>query len=169
MKPLDVDEEPVWRDLARFFVVAPRLLDDDLQRGAGLSLSEYTVLMNLSEAPDSRLRISELAGRAYLSGSRMTRLVDQLASNGYVEKSRSSADRRGIDVTLTECGSYRLSSAYPTHLASVRRRIMDQIDRAALGDFGRAIAAVVESFEDEDAIRDAGESGGESTRTGLSG
>lgn len=152
VKPLDREEEPVWRDLARFFVVAPRLLDEDLQRGAGLSLSEYTALMNLSEVPGAQLRVSELAIRAYLSGSRMTRLVDQMVVAGYVEKSRSPVDRRAIDVTLTADGLQRLTDAYPTHVASVRRRIMDHIDRSALPDLGRALGAVVDSFELEELI-----------------
>jgi DNA-binding MarR family transcriptional regulator len=146
VKPLDPDEESVWRDLARFFVIAPRLLDDDLQRKAGLSLSEYTVLMNLSEAPGSRLRITELANRAYLSGSRMTRLVDQLISHGLVEKGRSPDDGRGTDVTLTDRGQRVLVDAYPTHLVSVRERIMNHVDRKSLPAFGIAMAAIVQSF-----------------------
>ena len=59
--------------------MAPRLLDEDLQRDAHMSLSEYTALVHLSEAPDSVLRVAQLADLSYLSGSRMTRLVDQLA------------------------------------------------------------------------------------------
>ena len=58
LRPLDPLEEAVWRDLAKFFLIAPRLLDEDLQRGADISLSEYTTLMSLSEAPDHRLRIT---------------------------------------------------------------------------------------------------------------
>src|SRR5271154_4446409 len=100
LTPLDAIEEPTWRALARFFVVAPRLLDEDLQRGAHMSLSAYTILMHLSEAPDKTLRITELANRAYLSGSRTTRLVDELISAGYANKQRSAADGRGFDVTL---------------------------------------------------------------------
>ena len=101
LRPLDPAEEAAWRDLAKFFLTAPRLLDEDLQRGADISLSEYTTLMSLSEAPDHRLRITELANRVYLSGSRTTRLVDELAASGLIRKTRSPADARGINVTLT--------------------------------------------------------------------
>src|ERR1700730_9757205 len=85
IEPLNESEEFAWRALTRVIVVAPRLLDEDLQRGAHMTLSEYTVLVHLSEAPDS-LRVAELAERAYLSGSRITRLVDKLALEGLVEK-----------------------------------------------------------------------------------
>lgn len=146
VKPLDPEEERLWRDLARFFVLAPRLLDDDLQRNAGLSLSEYSVLMNLSESPGARLRITELANRAYLSGSRMTRLVDQLSSQGLVEKCRSAVDGRGTDVILTERGLRTLVAAYPTHLGSVRERIMKHVDRDSLPAFGNAMAAITRSL-----------------------
>ena len=92
--------------LTRVIVVAPRLLDEDLQHDAQMSLSEYTVLVHLSEAPDSMLRVAQLADLAYLSGSRMTRLVDQLARDGLVEKERSEHDRqrdRGPDHQRGTC------------------------------------------------------------------
>jgi len=142
VEPLNKSEEFAWRALTRFIVIAPRLLDDDLQRGAGISLSEYTVLMHLSETPEWRLRVIELASRAYLSGSRMTRLVDKLAADGLVKRCRATEDRRGIEVVLTPRGLSRLVEAYPTHLKSVRTRIIDHLDPSSLDLFGSVIAAV---------------------------
>ena len=103
-RALDPMEEAAWRDLARFFRIAPRLLDEDLQRGADISLTEYTTLMSLSEAPGRRLRMTELSNHVYLSGSRTTRLVNELAASGLIRKTRSTADARGIDVSLTATG-----------------------------------------------------------------
>jgi DNA-binding MarR family transcriptional regulator len=145
-RPLDPMEEAVWRDLAKFFLIAPRLLDEDLQRGADISLSEYTTLMSLSEAPDHRLRITELANRVYLSGSRTTRLVDELAASGLIRKTRSPADARGIDVSLTATGLARLQAAYPAHLASVRNRVLDHVDRDALPCFGEALTSIARAL-----------------------
>ena len=110
-----------------------------------MSLSEYTALVHLSEAPDSVLRVAQLADLSYLSGSRMTRLVDQLAIEGLVEKERSENDRRGIEVRITEKGLDRLTSAYPAHLRSVRSRIIDHLDPSNLASFGRMLAAVPDS------------------------
>jgi DNA-binding MarR family transcriptional regulator len=146
-QPLDAVEEPAWRDLARFFVVAPRLLDEDLQRGANMSLSTYSALSHLSEAPDQTLRIAELANRAYLSGSRTTRLVDELATNGLVTKQRSATDARGVDVTLTAKGLASLQSAYPVHLRSVRSHVLDHIDRSALPGFAETVRAIAKGLE----------------------
>jgi DNA-binding MarR family transcriptional regulator len=142
MEPLNECEEFAWRALSRVIVVAPRLLDDDLQRDAQIGLSEYTVLVHLSEAPDSMLRVAQLADLAYLSGSRVTRLVDQLAREGLVEKERSERDRRGIEVRITKRGLARLKSAYPAHLSSVRSRIIDHLDPSKLAVFGRMLAGV---------------------------
>jgi DNA-binding MarR family transcriptional regulator len=137
----------VWRDLARFFVVAPRALDEDLQRGANMSLSAYSALSHLSEAPERTLRITELANRAYLSGSRTTRLVDELVADGLVIKRRCAQDRRGVDVMLTDQGLESLQRAYPVHLRSVRSRVVDHIARSALPGFAETIRAIAEAVE----------------------
>jgi DNA-binding MarR family transcriptional regulator len=145
-RPLDAVEEPTWRALARFFVVAPRLLDEDLQRGAHMSLSAYTILLHLSEAPGRALRMTELANRAYLSGSRTTRLADELIADGLVAKERNAADGRGFDVTLTDEGLAALQRAYPVHLRSVRARVLDHVDRSTLPSFAKAVSAIAESL-----------------------
>jgi DNA-binding MarR family transcriptional regulator len=147
LTPLDATEESAWRALARFFVVAPRLLDEDLQRGAHISLSAYTVLLHLSEAPGRALRMTELANRAYLSGSRTTRLVDELIADGLVAKERNAADGRGFDVTLTDGGLAALQRAYPVHLRSVRARVLDHVDRSILPCFAEAMSAIAESLK----------------------
>ena len=147
LTPLDSVEEPTWRALARFFVAAPRLLDEDLQRGAHLSLSAYSVLLHLSEAPGRALRITELANRAYLSGSRTSRLVDELIASQLVTKERNADDGRGFDVTLTEEGLAALQRAYPVHLRSVRTRVLDHVDRSTLPCFAKAMIAIADSLE----------------------
>jgi DNA-binding MarR family transcriptional regulator len=150
LRPLDATEERAWRALARFFVIAPRLLDEDLQRGAHMSLSAYTILLHLSEAPGRTLRITELANRAYLSGSRTTRLVDELIAGRLVTKQRNAADGRGFDVTLTEGGLATLQRAYPVHLRSVRARVLDHVDKSALPCFTEVVASIAGALQSPD-------------------
>jgi DNA-binding MarR family transcriptional regulator len=147
LTPLDAIEEPTWRALARFFVAAPRVLDEDLQRGAHISLSAYSILLHLSEAPGRTLRMTELANRAYLSGSRTTRLVDELIADQLVTKQRNATDGRGFDVTLTEEGLAALRRAYPVHLRSVRTRVLNHVDRSTLPCFSKAVIAIAQSLE----------------------
>jgi DNA-binding MarR family transcriptional regulator len=151
--PLRPKEERVWKDIARFLAVASRLLDDDLQKGANISLSEYAVLLHLSEAETGQLRVRELADLADLSESRTTRLIEDLAKEGFVVKNRNQEDGRGIDVRITEAGVNRLRDAYPIHLASVRRRILNQVDPNALSRFGVVMAAIVEGIDEAPAGR----------------
>jgi len=148
-RPLRGREERVWRDVARFLAVAPRLLDEDLQRGADISLSEYAVLVHLSEAEAAQLRVSEIADLADLSGSHMTRIIGDLARGGFVVKTRNPEDGRGIDVRITNAGLDRLRDAYPIHLASVRNRIMNQVDPKDLSCFGDVLASIVAGLEKE--------------------
>jgi DNA-binding MarR family transcriptional regulator len=144
---LKAREERVWRDVTRFLSVAPRLLDEDLRKGANISLSEYAALLHLSEADAGHLRLRELADLAELSGSHMTRIIGDLTKDGYVEKSRNPEDGRGIDVQITKAGLKRLRDAYPVHLASVRSRIMNQVEPRELSCFGDVMAAIVNGIE----------------------
>ena len=146
-EPLKSREERVWRDVARFLSVAPRLLDQDLQRDAKISLSEYAVLLHLSEAETGQLRVSELADLADISGSHTTRIIGDLARGGFVVKNRNPEDGRGIDVQITEAGLNRLRDAYPVHLASVRSRIMNRVEPKSLSCFGDVMAAIVRGLE----------------------
>jgi DNA-binding MarR family transcriptional regulator len=148
VEPLSPTEDALWRALMRIVKVIPRHLDSDLIRGAGLTASEYTTIMHLSEAPNRELRMADLANATDLSASRMTRLVDDLQSRGLVTKTTSSSDGRGNVAKLTPRGMAKLKSAWPVHLASVRRRFLDCIDAAAVEGVATALAEVAVHLDD---------------------
>src|SRR5881394_740056 len=125
--PLSAGEEAFLRAWSRAALAVPRALDADLQVGQGMALSEYTALMHLSEAPGRTLRMSDLASACALSLSGMSRIVGRLEAQGLVERQRSSCDGRGWNAVLTDAGLDRLRRAWPTHLASVRRHVMDHL------------------------------------------
>jgi DNA-binding MarR family transcriptional regulator len=151
VEPLSPTEEELWRAVMRIVKVLPRHLDIDLIRGAGLTASEYTTIMHLSEGPNRELRMADLASATDLSASRMTRLVDDLQSRGLVTKTASSSDARGNIARLTPRGMAKLRSAWPIHLASVRRRFFDCIDVAAVEGVGKALAEVAVHLEEASA------------------
>jgi DNA-binding MarR family transcriptional regulator len=128
--------------------VLPRHLETDLMRGAGMTSSEYTTLMCLSEAPNRELRMTDLARTTGLSASRTTRLVDDLQSRGLVTKVASSSDGRGNVARLTPRGMTKLKAAWPVHLASVRSRFFDHVDPAAVEQLGDALSAAADRLED---------------------
>jgi DNA-binding MarR family transcriptional regulator len=135
--PLTAEEEAAWRALARAVLVIPRLLDADMFESQGLSITEYNVLMNLSEAPKRSLRMSELANYVAITDSGLTRVLDRLSRRGLVERVRAQEDGRGQIAVLTRTGLTRLKQAWPSHLATVRHHIMDhlqELDLVALAD-----------------------------------
>ncbi|WP_405885312.1 MarR family winged helix-turn-helix transcriptional regulator [Streptomyces sp. NBC_01136] len=143
-EPLSCEEERLWRSLQRLLVALPRALDEDLLRCTGLSLTQYIVLMHLSEVAGNQLRMTDLAAATALSASRITRVVEDLQADDLVVKRRHATDARGYVAVITEEGRRRLRGAYPAHLVSARRRVMDQLDPAIVGP----LAAQVESVAD---------------------
>jgi DNA-binding MarR family transcriptional regulator len=140
--PLSADEELAWRALARAVLVIPRVLDSELLQAQRLSLTEYSVLMNLSEQPDRSLRMSELANVVSISISGLTRVVDRLSREGLIERVRAETDRRGQLAVLTPAGLARLERAYVTHLAGVREHVMDHLANLDLVALAEALSGV---------------------------
>jgi DNA-binding MarR family transcriptional regulator len=104
-----------------------RALDAELEREHGLPLTSYDVLIQLSLAPDRRLRMSELADAIVLSRSGLTRLVDRLERGGLVERERGEADSRQVYARLTDRGFEVLEEATPTHIAGIKERFLDRL------------------------------------------
>lgn len=106
-------------------------LDRELRAQHTLSLGDYDVLVHLSEAPERCLRMSELADRLLLSRSGLTRRLDGLVREGWVARKACPDDRRGSLAQLTDLGFEVLQLAAVTHVAGVRRYLVD-----ALGPVG---------------------------------
>lgn len=149
LEPLTATEEAFWRALMRIVLTLPRHLHSDMVRATGLSSSEYTVIMNLSEAPNRQLRMADLANATGLSASRTTRVVDDLQKHGLVTRRTSSTDGRSSLAELTAQGLTKLKSAWPSHLSSVRSRVLDHVDPRTLAKAAQALAAVATRLEDD--------------------
>jgi DNA-binding MarR family transcriptional regulator len=144
-RPLTAEEEAVARALGRLIVVLPRALDADLERDQRMSLSEYTALRHLSESPGRRMRMSELAAACDMSLSGMTRLAGKLESLGFLTRVRCERDARGLEAVLTDAGLARLVEAWPDHLASVRRHVVDHLSGLDMCKLAAALDAIVRS------------------------
>jgi DNA-binding MarR family transcriptional regulator len=145
---LDADEMRAWRAYVETVGHVTTELERDLAP-TGLTLGDYQVLVYLSESTDRRMRMCDLAGLLQLSPSGMTRRIDGLVKAGWVTRAPSPEDRRVMHAELTAAGFETLVAAAPIHLESVRRVVIDQLDREHL-------AALAESFETiHDALRPA--------------
>src|SRR5213594_4451309 len=103
-----------WRSLLRAHATLMRRLDTDLEGETGLALADFDVLAQLAEA-HGELRMTELADRALISRSGMTRRVARLVDEGLVRREQASTDARGVIVALTEAGIARLAETAPVH------------------------------------------------------
>jgi len=145
--PLNRNEERFWRALMRVMVALPKALDEDLLKATGLTMTEYAVLVHLSEAEEREMRMTDLAAGTALSVSRISRVVNAMQARGWVEKRRDTHDARGSMASLTTEGRRRLESAYPTNLASARRRVVDHLDKTTLSSLAQQLETVAAQLD----------------------
>ena len=129
---LTAEQQAFLQALARVAIYLPRNFDADLGRAEGFPMSEYSVLMDLSEAPGSRLRMGDLAAQTALSPGAVTRVVKVLEAKGLAKRQTSADDGRGQDAVLTELGRLRLDKIRPAHVAGARLRVFDKVAGADL-------------------------------------
>src|SRR3954451_6797451 len=130
-KWLNPAEQTAWRN----FITATGPLIDALEHDLsphGLTLGDYEVLVQLSEADHRRMRMCDLAGALRLSPSGLTRRLDGLVRHGLVERKAATDDRRVMHAHLTDAGNELLQRAAPDHVASVRRHLLDPLDAAQI-------------------------------------
>jgi DNA-binding MarR family transcriptional regulator len=139
---LDDLEMHAWRSLLRAHSRLIGRLDAELQGSQGISVTDYGVLVQLSEADEGRMRMSELAQVLLLSPSGLTRRLDGLVAAGLVERHRCPTDRRGAYAVLTPAGRARLDAAAPDHVDQVRRHFVDRLSRRQLAALAEALDKV---------------------------
>ena len=135
-------EESAWR---KYIVASRRLLealDDDLSAN-GLTLSDYEILVHLSDAEDRRLRMSDLAEKTILSRSRLSHRIKYMEGKGWVERQKCASDKRGTWAVMTTKGWNSIVKAAPDHVESIRNRFIDQISKADHGN----VATIFEKVE----------------------
>jgi DNA-binding MarR family transcriptional regulator len=135
--PFTDEQLAAWRGTLQVHARVTQALDAQMRAEHGLSVSSYEVLLFLAEAPDRRLRMSEIAERVLLSRSGLTRLVDRLVALGFVTRCAVEGDGRGAFAELTDAGLEAFRVAQRTHRAGVRAFFLDRLsdeDTVALGD-----------------------------------
>ena len=141
---LSDDEQASWRAWIAASLLLPDRLSRDLQEQSGISLPDYEILVYLSEAPERRLRMSELASRTLSSRSRLSHQVDRLTDAGLVDRQPCSDDRRGYFAVLTPAGWDFLVETAPLHVESVRENLVDVLTPKEFAEFGRLCAKIAE-------------------------
>ncbi|WP_420819198.1 MarR family winged helix-turn-helix transcriptional regulator [Nonomuraea lactucae] len=144
---LDADEQRTWRNFVAATQHVYGALDRQLQRDAGMPHTYYMILVTLSETPGRRMRMSELAGRAQCSQSRLSHAVARLEERGWVRREPCPDDRRGSFAVLTEAGFDALAAAAPGHVEEVRRSLFDVLSPEQVRALNEICAAVRNTLE----------------------
>jgi DNA-binding MarR family transcriptional regulator len=134
-------EMAAWRSFIESHDDLMTAIESDLAP-TGLTLGDYQVLVYLTEAESEQLRMCDLADMLQLSPSGLTRRLDGLVRAGWVERRSSEVDRRVMLAGLTEAGRRRLAESAPTHVASVRDRMIDLLDDDDLAAVARVFRKI---------------------------
>jgi DNA-binding MarR family transcriptional regulator len=143
----DVDDgDPVaaWRAVLLAQSRALRAIERDMEAAGAISLGWYDVLLELDAAPERRLRMQDLAARAVLSRTRVSRIVAELEATGYVERRPDPDDGRAALATITAEGRAARRRAAPTYLAAIDEHFTRHLAPGA----GRAVAAALQPVID---------------------
>lgn len=128
---------PAWSGFLRTHATVTRRLSAALEEQHGLTINEYEVLLCLALTPE-HLQLSDLAGRAHLSPSGLTGMVNRLARRGLVRRCTSADDARAGYLELTAEGRDLFDRASRDHVARVRSGFLDRFSPAEqrlLGEF----------------------------------
>jgi DNA-binding MarR family transcriptional regulator len=122
---LNAGEQRAWRAWLDAHAALSARLNKELQANSGLSLSDYDVLVHLTDVPERRLRSFELGDSLQWEKSRVSRQVARMAERGLVAKEEVPEDGRGAYVVLTPAGRKAIEEAAPAHVELVRRLLFD--------------------------------------------
>jgi DNA-binding MarR family transcriptional regulator len=144
---LNPAEMKAWR---RYIIASRRLLDAldyDLDHHE-LSMADYEVLAQLSDAPDRKMRMSELADMAMLSRSRLSHRIKVMEKAGWVKREACPVDKRGYFAVMTAKGWKAIVAAAPDHVHSVRSRFIDHLTKEDQKTLAEIFERVTDSLKE---------------------
>lgn len=141
---LTQDEQRSWRAWLAASLLLNDRLNRDMQDQHDLTMADYEILVRLSEIPERRMRMSDLAEVTLSSRSRLSHQIDRMMKSGLVDRQQCSDDRRGAFAVLTDHGWTTLVAAAPDHVGSVRAHLVDQLSATEFAALGTACNKVAQ-------------------------
>lgn len=145
---LSEDEQRSWRAWLNATLLLNAQLNHDLQQAHDLTLADYEILVHLSESPDRRVRMSDLADRVNSSRSRLSHQIDRMERASLVERQQCDVDKRGAFAVLTDHGWDVLVSAAPDHVESVRRNLLDALTEEEFAALGASCQRIADRLQE---------------------
>jgi len=140
---LSDEEQQAWRATVHLSQLLLRQLDRDLNVH-GLSGHDYEILVNLSEAPDNRLRMTDLADATSQSRSRLSHQISRMEARDLVRREECEGDKRGTFAVLTRGGMETIEQVAPDHVDNVRRHFIDLLRPRQLDEVRDAFQPIVD-------------------------
>jgi DNA-binding MarR family transcriptional regulator len=143
---LEATEQASWRAYLDMNAKLSARLNREMQEQSGISIADFSVLVQLSEHLDARMRVLELARALGWEKSRLSHQLTRMQQRGLIERSFCSEDRRGAFIVLTDQGRETVERAAPQHVESVRRYVFDELTPEqvdALGTISRTVVATL--------------------------
>ncbi|MDK0520079.1 MarR family transcriptional regulator [Streptomyces sp. ML-6] len=151
---LSDEEQRVWRAYLHATTLMEDHLDRQLQRDAGMPHIYYGLLVQLSQAPRRRMRMTELARNAKITRSRLSHAVARLEKSGWVRREDCPSDKRGQNAVLTEEGHEMLRRSAPGHVSAVRQAMFDRLTPEQVRSLGEIMQVVASGLQPEDTDAD---------------
>ncbi len=140
---LSDDQQKVWRTWVALSAQLPAYLGRELQADAGLSLPDFDVLVQLTDAVEGRVRVLDLARDLAWERSRLSHHVSRMEVRGLVRREECLDDGRGAFVVLTDSGRAAIVKAAPHHVRAVRGVVFDGLDETGTAALGRALEVML--------------------------
>ncbi|WP_335938134.1 MarR family winged helix-turn-helix transcriptional regulator [Streptomyces sp. PTD5-9] len=151
---LSDDEQRTWRAYLHATTLLEDHLDRQLQRDAGMPHIYYGLLVQLSQAPHRRKRMTELAKDAKITRSRLSHAVARLEKSGWVRREDCPSDKRGQNAALTDAGFDMLSRSAPGHVSAVRQAMFDRLTPEQMRSLGEIMQVIATGLQPEDTDAD---------------
>jgi DNA-binding MarR family transcriptional regulator len=146
---LSAQEERVWR---RWLTLNARLsatLHKELQDDSGLSMPDFEVLVHLTDSPQGRIRVTDLAKALQWERSRVSHHVTRMERRRLVQRVECAEDGRGAFIVITPRGRAAIEQAAPGHVNAVRRLVFDALSDEEVNAFATIIEKALTQLDNE--------------------
>lgn len=141
------EEQRIWRCWLSTTALVPVVLNRELQAEAGLSHSDFSVLVHLTDDPEGRLRITDLARQLTWEKSRLSHHVTRMERRGLVAREQAPDDGRGAFVVITPEGRAAIEKAAPGHVRTVRSLMFDELTSEEVEGLGAVLGKIQARLE----------------------
>jgi DNA-binding MarR family transcriptional regulator len=145
---LTTEEQRLWRGWLKLNAQLTATLAREMQEEAGLSSPDFEVLVNLTDSPEGRVRVTDLATQMLWERSRVSHHVTRMERRGLVQRANCKEDGRGAWVEITATGRTAIEKAAPGHVETVRRLVFDALSPEEVRAFTRLVEKVQASAAD---------------------